>query len=330
MRALALAALVLGACAPTSQDEPLPRLRIEPGSLTVSGLSSGGYMATQYQVAFSRAVKGAGIVAAGPWLCAQGILTRALRDCLAGEAAGPDVAPLVAALRASAALGVVDDPAGLAEDRIWIFHGAKDETVGAAVSDALVRFYKPFVPIERIRYVTQVPAAHGFPTMSAGGACAAGKAPWILACGYDAAGEMLAFLYGGLDAPSGNVTGTLRSFGQARYVQRGLASMADTGFLFVPRDCAAGQPCRLHVAFHGCGQGIDRLGRTFARQAGYERWADANRIVVLFPQAAESKLRPLNPRGCWDWWGYSGADYAARSGAQLSAVRRMVEALGGR
>ncbi len=63
-----------------------------------------------------------------------------------------------------------------------------------------------------------------------------------------------------------------------------LASMADTGFLFVPRDCAAGQPCRVHVAFHGCRQGIGFLGRTFARQTGYDRWADANRIVVLYPQ----------------------------------------------
>jgi hypothetical protein len=30
---------------------PLPRLAIERGSLTVSGVSAGGYMATQYQVA---------------------------------------------------------------------------------------------------------------------------------------------------------------------------------------------------------------------------------------------------------------------------------------
>jgi hypothetical protein len=104
--------------------------------------------------------------------------------------------------------------------------------------------------------------------------------------------------------------------------------MADTGLLFVPQDCAAGQPCRVHVAFHGCRQGIGFLGRTFARQTGYLRWADANRIVVLFPQVKASRTWPVNPRGCWDWWGYSGADYAARSGAQLAAVHRMLGALG--
>jgi len=330
MRALLVAAIAaLAACSPRPGGDALPRLNIVPGSLTVSGVSSGGYMATQYQVAYADEVAGAGIVAAGPWLCARGIVTRALRDCLAGETGGPDVAPLVAALRASAALGAVDDPSGLAADRIWIFHGAKDDVVGAAVSDSLLRFYKAFVPLERIRYETQVPAGHGFPTIAEGKACDAGEPPWILACGYDAAGEMLNHLYDGLAAPSGSVTGTLREFGQARFVASGrLASMADTGFLFVPRDCAEGKQCRVHVAFHGCGQGVGAIGRSFPRQAGYERWADANRIVVLYPQAASSTLRPINPRGCWDWWGYSGVDYAAQGGAQLLAVHRMLEALG--
>ena len=55
---------------------------------------------------------------------------------------------------------------------------------------------------------------------------------------------------------------------------------------------------------------------------------DANRVVVLYPQVKKSLFWPVNPRGCWDWWGYSGADYAARTGAQPSAIRRMLDALG--
>jgi poly(3-hydroxybutyrate) depolymerase len=325
----ALAVIACLAAAAVQAAEPLPRLDILPGSLTVSGVSAGGYMATQYQVAYSKDVVGAGIVGAGPWLCAQGIVTRALDECLAGTEAGPETAPLVAALRASAAARAVDDPSWLAPDRVWIFHGRRDRRIGAAVSDSLLRFYKAFIPLERIRYETEVPAAHGLPTVSEGGACDVDAPPWILACGYDAAGEMLKHLYGGLAAPAGAVRGELREFDQGRYVTRGaLASMADTGFLFVPRDCAAGEPCRVHVAFHGCRQGVGFVGRSFARQAGFNRWADANRIVVLYPQVAKSHFWPVNPRGCWDWWGYSGADYAARSGAQLSAVRRMLAALG--
>jgi poly(3-hydroxybutyrate) depolymerase len=327
MRRLVLALLSLCATA-AAADEPLPKLRIQAGSLTVSGVSSGGYMATQYQVAYAKDVAGAGVVAAGPWLCAQGIVTRALDDCTEGSAAGPAITPLVAALRASAAARAVDDPSWLAPDRVWMFHGRKDRRVGAAVSDSLLRFYHAFIPRERIRYVTEVDAAHGFPTAARGDACDVEAEPWLPACGYDAAGEMLRHLYDGLAAPSGRVTGTLRTFDQARYVKRGGASMAGRGFLFVPRDCAAGIPCRVHVAFHGCRQGIDAMGRTFARQAGYNRWADANRIVVVYPQVEKSWLMPFNPLGCWDWWGYTGVDYAARSGAQLAAVRAMLAALG--
>jgi Esterase PHB depolymerase len=328
MRILAAAVLCIVAT-PAGAAGALPRLNLLPGSLTVSGVSAGGYMATQYQVAYAKDVAGAGIIGAGPWLCAEGVIARALNDCIVGDAAGPDERPLVAALRASAAAKAVDDPSWLAPDRIWIFHGQADRTLGAAVSDSLLRFYRAFVPAERIRYETQVPAAHGFPTLDEGGDCGTAASPWILACRYDAAGEMLRHLYDDLAAPKGAIGGELREFDQTRYVTRdSLASMADTGLLFVPRDCAAGKPCRIHVAFHGCRQGAGFIGRKFAMETGYNRWADANRIVVLYPQAEKSLFWPVNPRGCWDWWGYSGADYAARSGAQLSTVHAMLVALG--
>jgi poly(3-hydroxybutyrate) depolymerase len=327
-----LAGLLLAAVAavpPTLADDALPRLDIVPGSLTVSGVSAGGYMATQYQVAYSKDVIGAGVIGAGPWLCSRGIVTVALNDCLGGSAAGPEIRRAVGTLRAAAVVRTVDDPSWLAPDRVWIFHGQRDGKLGAAVADSLLRFYLEFIPRERIHYETGVPAAHGFPTLSEGGACDVDASPWILACGYDAAGEMLKHLYGELAEPAGAVTGTLHEFAQSPYIAREIvASMADRGFLFVPRDCAAGKPCRIHVAFHGCRQGVDFIGRAFARQAGYNRWADANRIVVLYPQVAKSLYSPLNPRGCWDWWGYTGVDFAARSGAQPASVHRMLAALG--
>ena len=142
---------------------------------------------------------------------------------------------------------------------------------------------------------------------------------------------MLRYLYDGLVAPTGEIAGELREFGQSRYVEReSVASMADDGFVFVPKDCASGEPCRIHVVFHGCRQGIEDLGRAFAREAGYNRWADANRTVVLYPQVEKSYFSPFNPRGCWDWWGYSGVDYATRNGAQIASVHRMLAALGAR
>jgi len=311
--------------------DALPRFNVLPGSLTVSGVSSGGYMATQYQVAYAKDVIGAGIIAAGPWFCAQGSLMRALDECTKGGGIGPEIRPLVAALRASAMAQVIDDPSWIAPDRVWIFHGKRDRKVGAAVSDSLLRFYRELVPPERIHYETQVEAAHGFPADGRGGPCGIARSPWINDCSYDAAGVMLRHLYNDLRQPADKTSGELRTFGQGRYVTGGmLASFADSGFLFVPKDCAAGKPCRIHVVFHGCKQGSDFIGKSFARDAGYNRWADANRIVVLYPQIARSRFWPFNPQGCWDWWGYSGANYAARNGLQLASVRRMLEAVGAR
>jgi hypothetical protein len=31
-----------------------------------------------------------------------------------------------------------------------------------------------------------------------------------------------------------------------------------------------------------------------------------------------------NPKGCWDWWGYSGDDNLGRDGKQMRAVRVMI------
>jgi hypothetical protein len=314
--------------APARAAAPLPRLMLEPGSLTVSGVSSGGHMALQYQVAFSRDVAGAGIIAAGPWSCARGSLYRALRTCSRGEVIGPEVGPLVQLARESAAAGRIDDPAWLAPDRVWAFHGSRDEVVGAAVMDSLLRFYRAFLPPERLHYETRVPAAHGFPTRGEGAACDQATSPWLNDCDFDAAGELLRHLYDDLREPAGPLRGELREFDQRPYTTgRAASSLAGTGWIYVPQDCNGRRPCRIHVAFHGCRQGTDFVGRTFVRSAGYNRWADANRIVVLYPQVARSWLRPFNPQGCWDWWGYTGADYAERNGAQLAAVRRMLGAL---
>ena len=35
----------------------------------------------------------------------------------------------------------------------------------------------------------------------------------------------------------------------------------------------------------------------------------------------------LNPKGCFDWWGYTGLDYASNLGIQMAAVKRMIQQL---
>jgi poly(3-hydroxybutyrate) depolymerase len=94
----------------------------------------------------------------------------------------------------------------------------------------------------------------------------------------------------------------------------------------MPKDCLEGNTCRVHIAFHGCGQNQTFVGNAFAHDAGFAQWADTNNIIVLFPQTAST---PVNPQGCWDWWGYTGRGYLTRAAPQIVAVRRMLEQLTG-
>ena len=57
---------------------------------------------------------------------------------------------------------------------------------------------------------------------------------------------------------------------------------------------------------------------------------------MLYPQAAATlavPATPLNPQGCWDWWGYNDfsfdmtGHYATKDGLQIAAVWRMVQRL---
>ena len=44
----------------------LPKLKIDQSQITLSGFSSGGYMAVQLHVAYSNTFKGVGVIAGGP------------------------------------------------------------------------------------------------------------------------------------------------------------------------------------------------------------------------------------------------------------------------
>src|SRR5207237_4294674 len=62
--------------------EPLPALHAARDGVTASGVSSGGFMAVQLHVAHSATVAGVGVIAGGPYYCAQGSLFTALSNCM--------------------------------------------------------------------------------------------------------------------------------------------------------------------------------------------------------------------------------------------------------
>ena len=50
---------------------------------------------------------------------------------------------------------------------------------------------------------------------------------------------------------------------------------------------------------------------------------------MLFPYVEKSHVDPMNPDGCWDWWGYTGSDYVLRTGTQMAFVRNLIKAVAG-
>ena len=319
----------------------LPRLSADTSAVTVSGVSSGGYMAVQFQVAYSALVRGAGVIAGGPYYCAAGSVTRALGNCMepAGEDAPPSPAETLKAIRQLAEAGRIDTVEKLRDDRVWLLSGGKDKTVAPAVMDSLAAFYRGVLPDEAVRYVKVADAGHAMLSVADAkpNACDTSRPPYINRCeDFDAAGQLLAHLLGPLKPVVTPPDGEIVAFDQRPFIDgRPIdASLGNEGYAFVPAACRGGG-CRIHVAFHGCRQSAGEIGRRFVEGAGYNNWAAGNRIIVLYPQTATrygfafgSFQWMFNPKACWDWWGYSGSGYHTRDGAQMRAVRAMIEALG--
>ena len=76
---------------------PLATFTVDFKETSVSGLSSGAYMAGQFHVAFSASLKGAAIIAGGPYGCAQGQLPLALNQCMQAKLGAPKINAILAA-----------------------------------------------------------------------------------------------------------------------------------------------------------------------------------------------------------------------------------------
>jgi poly(3-hydroxybutyrate) depolymerase len=343
------AALVVVLAAAAAHAAPrLGGQAADVSAITVSGLSSGGYMAVQFHVAHSASVKGAGIIAAGPYYCAEGSASAAYFNCMTPQAFAP-LPPLSRLEAVTARLEKsrrIDATANLAGARIWLFSGTRDTTVLPEVVSALAGYYRHYVNAATLRFIRDLPAGHAIPSADRDitHACETTEMPYINRCidkksgaPYDAAGAMLAHLLGATPSAPAKATGSLASFDQREFAHGSAysISLGDAGYVYVPEACRK-ERCRVHVAFHGCGQNAELVKSAFVREAGYNRWADAHRLIVLYPQTiARYGLGfdgsvVLNPYACWDWWGYTGADYHTKAAPQIRAVKAMVERLGER
>jgi hypothetical protein len=348
----ALACAALGAASPAAADPvALKGYNAAIGQSSISGISSGAFMAVQFGTAWSSVITGVGIVAGGPYDCVEadlsdaltgfaGPIGRALGSCMNGPASDLNTDDFVKKAEVNAASGGIDALDNLKRQKIYLFHGYNDAVVAKPVTDATAAFYRHYLGDASSRnlfYQTTIGAGHSLVVQQAGqadlNACDANASPYIDQCGYDQAGIILQHIYGRLTPPNrGQLSGTVQRFDQSVYTGDDIPdalSLGDSGYVFVPKDCADGAPCRVHIALHGCAQDAGHIGQRYVDDTGYNAWADTNHLIVLYPQTKASSVAPANPQACWDWWSYinHSDDYVTKSGLQIKTIKAMLDAL---
>ncbi|MEJ8835777.1 extracellular catalytic domain type 2 short-chain-length polyhydroxyalkanoate depolymerase [Ramlibacter sp. AN1133] len=330
------AAAAAFACAAAQAVVALPAYNVDRAQTTVSGLSSGAFMASQLGWAHSSLFRGVGLFAGGPYPCAA--LSNYTACMYNATISSTQLAGMQNSINTYSGNGGIDPKAGVAAQQVFMFVGTSDTTVGPNPMNAVQAQYgNNGVPAANLQYVQRAATAHVFPTdfdATGNNACSSTASPYISNCGYDGAKAVLSRFYGTLnprnDAPA---AGNYIEFDQRAFTTN--PGMAASGWVYVPANCAGGAQCRVHVALHGCQQSYGQIGDKFIRNTGYTRWADTNSIIVLFPQTqVDNTVRQTaasgllsNPNACWDWTGWYGSNFAQKSGAQVSALKAMVDRL---
>ena len=319
-------------CAGAQAQSALKAYNANPASVSVSGMSSGGFMAAQLGVAYSSTFQvGFGVFAGGPDDCAR---AQSYTTCMYNQT--PSITAPDANVKSWSGTSNEDPTSNLASRKIYLWDGSSDTTVGPNVMAQLKSQLSTYYTAANVSNITTSGAVHTFPTNFSGSgdnACSSSVSPYISNCSYDGAGAVLQWMYGTLNAPNtGTLGGTVVSFSQTTYVASG-NGMDTTGYLYVPANCVTGSTvCKVHVALHGCLQSYSAIGADFVNNTGYNRWADTNNIIIVYPQAIAddtSHSTPgngslSNPNGCWDWVGWYGSNFDEKPGVQMTAIVKMV------
>jgi len=320
-------------------DPPLGAYAIDIHQTSVSGVSSGGAMAVQMHVAHSSIMRGVGVIAGVTYDCADSGLTSVTlskgRGFLCMDGSTDYSAASIGRTDAAAAHGYIDSTQNLAGQNVWLFSGYNDGLVRRGAMNAVAKYYSHYQ--SNVFYKINNHAPHALLSNETNNPCLGANHDFMNNCSYDAAGLLLQHIYGRLDAPGATLTSSVQKFDQREFQDPSVAGrigLADTGYVYIPEACKTAT-CRVHVVFHGCLQYADRVGDVIYEKGGYNKWADTNKIIVLYPQTEPIGTFPGvddNPTGCWDWWGLSetlpkNREFARKTGYQISAIRKMLDRL---
>ena len=133
-----------------SGAEKLGSYPVDPGKVSISGISSGAFMANQFHIAHSALIMGAAMVAGGLYACAvdgiEGDHLRALVALATGPCTSqPDGLESVGTYKARveefARRGWIDPLDGLKGDRVYLFTGLADKVVNPETVHRAAQLY---------------------------------------------------------------------------------------------------------------------------------------------------------------------------------------------
>jgi poly(3-hydroxybutyrate) depolymerase len=316
----------------------IQRLRsynIDPDKVFIAGISSGGFFGVQMQVAHSRTFKGAAIYAGGVYFCALDSVVTALVACGGEGLYASTLAESEAYLDQQSAAGTIDDERNLRRQPIYMWSGTADTVVKQAEMNDLQTEYEHY-GAKIVKYDNAFAAEHGWESPNGELACGTVASPFMITCDvgtrpYDSERIWMSAFFGPLrERNDRKLEGQLVNFDQTEFGAAATNSMDTNGYVFVPRECSHYRRCGLVLALHGCLQTQADIGTKFITESGINEWADHNGVIVIYPYAIKSSTVPVNPQGCWDWWGYDDPNYALKSGTQTTIVYKMVERVMGR
>jgi len=319
----------------------LPQLNIIKGGIYSQGGSSGGDMAIQFHIAFSKHVTGVCGNDAQPYHCA---VTRFPGDYLLPQTEESSVPHCYGCPDGMTVLydkcknhpqhvdvgmlpdyprrvcgdggkpGCIDDAANIYDDYVYLSRGECRTYIGGAEVNTLAMYGMMTTdPETQLKYIDK---------------CATEE-------GVDDDKECITHVMGPkvkINPPAATASSRVRVFNMMPFIADYNLGFESTAFAYIPGACYnTTTACRALVHFHGCGgnNGPDQDARIHL-------WAETNNLVVLYPRIKKNnnvtRTYPNSyeiARGCWDGYGQLSDSYALQNGEHMATVWRMVARLAG-
>ncbi|CAL8079179.1 unnamed protein product [Orchesella dallaii] len=298
--------------------------------ITLSGFSAGASMAIQTHLSHSSLFSGLAIFSQVFYHCGhRSIIDFGIRCSKTGLEIFPyNVKYSIADAKDYEQKGLIDPLLNVADQRIFIWTGDLDIYIPPDMVKKNLEFYKAIgVDPNHMKFVFFLNATHLIPTDNFGPPCDedAGNSMYLGNCNYPGIHHSLSYILKNNSLQHARPNREqLKMYNQSPFYPDGDikdVAMGTAGFIYTPKRCEK-QKCHLHLNFHGCNEWPPHIAEQYILHSGFLPIAEANGIIVIFPLT--TKIRK-NMGGCWDFYSYTGSNFATKKGAQIQVIKRMLD-----